>query len=111
MSNQEHMKIVSDENFQKDVMDHQGGVVLVDFWAQWCGPCRALAPKLEEVCEELSGQMTLAKMDIEKNQKTPATYGVRSIPTLILFKDGKQVDQMIGNHPKEHIRAFVEKHL
>lgn len=99
----------SDDNFEKDVLK-SSVPVLVDFWAEWCGPCRALAPKLEEIAVEMKDKVLIAKMDVDKNPNTPAKYGVRGIPTLILFKDGKEVDQIVGNHPKENIVALLKKH-
>jgi thioredoxin 1 len=101
---------VTDATFKSSVLESQN-LVLVDFWAEWCGPCRALTPKLEEISNELNGKMVVAKVNIDENPGTPAQFGVRSIPTLILFKNGKEVDQIIGNHPKENIKALVEKHL
>ncbi len=103
-------KSVTDGSFETDVLK-ANGPVLVDFWAEWCGPCRALAPKLEELSSELDGKMTVAKINIDENPDTPAKYGVRGIPTLIVFKDGQEVDQIVGNHPKENIKAIVEKHI
>lgn len=101
---------VSDQSFQQDVLQAEGPV-LVDFWAEWCGPCRALAPKLEEIAGEMKGKLKVLKLNIDENPEVPAKYGVRGIPTMILFKSGKDVDQIVGNHPKENIVAMLTKHV
>ncbi len=100
----------TDENFGKEVLE-SSTPILVDFWAEWCGPCRALAPKLDEIAQEYGDKLKVAKVDIDSNQSTPAQYQVRGVPTLVLFKDGQAVDQIVGNHPKENILAMIEKHL
>jgi thioredoxin 1 len=103
-------KNISDSTFDSDVL--QAGVpVLVDFWAEWCGPCKAIGPKLDEIAEELGEKVVIAKLNIDENPDSPTKYGVRGIPTLILFKDGNQVDQIVGNHPKENIKSVIEKYL
>lgn len=100
----------TDSNFENDVLK-ASEPILVDFWAEWCGPCRALAPKLEELASEFNGKMKVYKVDIDQNQQTPARFGVRGIPTLIVFKNGQAVDQIVGNHPKESISAIIAKHI
>ena len=105
-----NMMSTTDGGFEKDVLKSDMPV-LVDFWAEWCGPCRALTPKLEEIAAEYQGKLKVYKVDIDSNQETPTSYGVRGVPTLILFKDGKQVDQIVGNHPKENIVAVLKKYI
>lgn len=85
--------------------------VLVDFWAEWCGPCRALAPKLEEISNELSGKVSIVKVNVDENRDYAMKYGVRGIPTMIIFKDGKDVEQISGNVSKETIQAALNKYL
>jgi len=98
-----------DANFTNDVLQ-VSGPVLVDFWAEWCGPCKALAPKLDEIAGELNGSAKIVKVDIDANPDTPTQYGVRGIPTMILFKDGKEVDRLIGNQPKDAILSLLKRH-
>lgn len=105
-----HTTATTDGDFGKDVLNSDTPV-LVDFWAEWCGPCRALAPKLEEIAAEYNGKLKVMKVDIDSNPDSPSTYGVRGVPTLILFKNGQQVDQIVGNHPKENILAILKKHI
>jgi len=85
--------------------------VLVDFWADWCGPCKMIAPALEEISEELEGKVTIAKMDIMENQTIPGQIGVQSIPLMVLFKDGKPVAQKLGAAPKSQLKGWIESVL
>ena len=99
----------NDGSFKSEVIEAPT-TVLVDFWAEWCSPCKALGPKLEEISNELNEKVKVVKVDIDESPTITAEFGVRSIPTMILFKDGKQVDQIMGNQSKENIIAFIEKH-
>ena len=101
---------VTDTSFDNDVMK-SATPVLVDFWAEWCGPCRALAPKLEEIAQEMSSKIKIVKMNVDENPNTPGQYGIRGIPALLLFKNGKQVGELIGNQPKENITEFLNSHI
>ncbi|PID66094.1 MAG: thioredoxin [Gammaproteobacteria bacterium] len=85
--------------------------VLVDFWAEWCGPCRAIAPVLEELSEEFAGKAIIAKMNVDENQQTPAQYGIRSIPTLMLFKNGEVTETLVGALPKAQFVQLLNQHI
>lgn len=98
---------VTDSSFQFDVLDADTPV-LVDFWADWCGPCKMIAPALEELSEELAGQVTIAKMDIMENPEVPGQMGVQSIPYLVLFKNGKPAANMRGAVPKSQLKGWLE---
>ena len=101
---------LTDASFDTDVLKSEQPV-MVDFWAAWCGPCKALAPIVEEVAIAYSGKITVAKMDVDKNVATPQRYGVRGIPTLLIFKGGKVQEQIVGYVPKETIEKALEKHI
>ena len=103
-------KTVTDGSFQTDVLD-SATPVLVDFWADWCGPCKMIAPALEEISDELAGQVTIAKMDIMENPEVPGRIGVQSIPYLVLFKDGQPVAQKLGAAPKSQLKGWLESEL
>ena len=100
-------KTVTDSSFQQDVLSADKPV-LVDFWAEWCGPCRMIAPALEELSSELGDRVTIAKLNIDENPDAPAKYGVRCIPTMILFKDGQPAATKIGAEPKSRIQGWLE---
>ena len=103
-------KHVTDASWQADVIDSELPV-LVDFWADWCGPCKMIAPALEEISEELAGKVTIAKMDIMENTKVSGEMGVQSIPLMVLFKGGKQVAQKLGAAPKSQLKGWLESEL
>lgn len=104
------IKTAIDSTFEKEVLG-SGKPVLVDFWAVWCAPCRALAPIIDEVADQYAGKLDVYKLDIDNNPETPARFGVRGIPTVILFKDGQVVDQVVGAVPKDVIEGLVKKVL
>jgi len=99
---------VGDSDFGKEVLESQQPV-LVDFWATWCAPCRAIAPFLEELAVQYKGKIKIAKVNVDDNQDTPQQYGIRSIPTLLIFKGGQVVDQIVGAVPKAKLEAAVTK--
>lgn len=101
---------LTDDDFD-DQMNAFDGPVLVDFWAAWCGPCKMIAPTLEKLAGEYAGRATMAKVNVDDNGHVAARFGIRSIPTLVVFKDGKVVDQVIGAVPEAQIRQLVDKHL
>lgn len=101
---------VTDSSFEVEVVKSQLPV-LVDFWAEWCGPCRALAPKLEELAGEFDGQVRIVKVNVDENPETPGKFGIRGIPAMLLFKGGQEVGQLVGNHPKDAIADFLKKNI
>jgi thioredoxin 1 len=101
---------VGDDNFEEEVLQAEKPA-LVDFWAPWCGPCKAIGPTVEALAVQYRDQIKVAKMNIDDNPKTASSYGVMSIPTLMLFKGGKMIDTLIGLVPKERLEAFIRKAL
>ncbi|EKS07460.1 thioredoxin [Leptospira santarosai] len=98
---------VNDSNFKSET---SGGLVLIDCWAEWCGPCRMVAPVLEELSNEMNGAVKIKKLNVDDNQDTAQSLGISSIPTLLLYKDGQLVDKVIGALPKAQIKNFIERH-
>lgn len=99
-------KAVTDDSFKQDVLE-SGTPVLVDFWAEWCGPCRMVAPILDDIAKEYEGKLTVAKVNIDENPSTPNDFAVRGIPTMMLFKDGKLVDTKVGALPKGQLKDWI----
>ncbi|MEQ8442218.1 MAG: thioredoxin TrxA [Alphaproteobacteria bacterium] len=101
---------VSDDDFQTAVLQAEGPV-LVDYWAEWCGPCKSIAPALDEIAGDMGGKLTVAKLNIDENPMTPSQYGVRGIPTLMLFKDGQVVGTKVGAAPKSALEDWLKQHV
>lgn len=106
----EHIHYVSDATFEAEVLQSQLPV-LVDYWAEWCGPCRSIAPILNEVSEEYAGRLKVAKVNVDENQETPQKFGIRGIPTLMLFKNGDVVATKVGALAKSQLTAFIDSHI
>ena len=106
----QNTKTVTDQSFEADVLTADKPV-LVDFWAEWCGPCRMIAPALEEIAADLGEKVTIAKINIDENPEVPGRYGVRGIPTMILFRDGQESKRVIGAMPKRRLEAELEPAL
>jgi thioredoxin 1 len=101
---------ITDQNFQSAIAEGNG-LAMVDFWAEWCGPCRIVAPFVEQLADEYAGRLTVGKLDVDSNQRTASQFGVRSIPTILFFKDGKAVDQVVGAVPKGALERKIQEHL
>ncbi len=101
---------VTDADFAREVEQHEG-VTIVDFWAEWCGPCHMVAPIVEEIAQEYDGRVKVAKLDVDANQSTAMRFDVRSIPSILVFKNGQHVDTVVGVVPKAHLVEKIEQHL
>lgn len=101
---------VTDADFAQEIGQHKG-LAIVDFWAEWCGPCHVIAPVVEQLARDYEGRLKVAKMDVDANQKTPMQFNVRSIPSILFFKDGKLVDTVVGAVPKAYLVEKIEQHL
>lgn len=110
MMKEEFVVHIGDDSFEKEVIKSEKPV-LVDFWAPWCGPCRAIAPVIEELAENFKDTVRVAKINVDDNPKTAAAYGVMSIPTIVLFKDGNIVDRLVGLVPKGRLEELIKKGL
>ena len=106
----EHIQHVTDDTFENEVLQAQSPV-LVDYWAEWCGPCKAIAPTLEEVAKEYSGKLKVAKVNVDENQEIPRKYGIRGIPTLMLFKNGNIEATKVGALSKSQLTAFLDSNI
>ena len=101
---------VTDADFEQEIIKSEIPV-MVDFWAEWCGPCKIVGPTVEELAKDYAGKVKIAKMDVDKNRETPTRFGIRNIPTLILFKSGEVVETIVGAHPKSHLEEELNKLL
>jgi len=110
MSSDTQIHHVTDASFEPEVLKSEVPV-LVDYWAEWCGPCKSIAPILDQVAQEYDGRLKIAKLNVDENQAVPAKFGIRGIPTLLLFKDGSLAETIVGLQSKEDIAAKIERHL
>ncbi len=106
----QHIVTVTEGNFQAEVMDSKVPV-FIDFWATWCGPCRAIAPIVEQLGADYAGRAKIAKVDVDANPRLASQFGISSIPTVMVFKDGRVVEQLMGARPKPALAALIDKHL
>ena len=105
-----HPTQITDDQFESEVIK-SSTPVLVDFWAEWCGPCKAIAPTLEEIAGDYGDRLKVVKVDVDENRQSATQYGIRSIPSLLLFKDGAEVDRIIGALPKQQLMEKIDSHL
>jgi thioredoxin 1 len=110
MAASEKVAAVTDESFEAEVIQ-SSQPTLVDFWAVWCGPCKMVAPVVEELSSDYDGRVKFTKMNVDENVNTPARFGIRGIPSLLLFKEGKLVDQIVGAVPKSKLKEMIDKHV
>ena len=110
MADSKYTVAVTDDTFT-EMVEKGKGLVLVDFWAEWCGPCKMIAPSLDQLAQQYAGKVTITKLDVDTNNRTAMRFNVRSIPTLMFFKDGRHVDQVIGALPKQALEAKIQQHL
>ena len=106
-----NMIVLTDDTFETEISKKGNGPILVDFWATWCAPCRMVGPILEKLSAEYAGQARVAKVDVDQNPATATKFGIMSIPTLLLFKDGKVMDQIVGAQSKDAIASMIKRHL
>jgi thioredoxin 1 len=101
---------LTDQNFDQEVLD-SGSLTLVDFWAAWCGPCRTIAPVIEELAQEYSGRLKVGKLNVDENKDIATRYNIKSIPSLLLFKEKEVLEQLVGVQPKPILKKFIDKHI
>lgn len=110
MANSPNVLAATDSNFDTDVMKGSQ-LSVVDFWAEWCGPCRMLGPTVDAIADEMAGKIKVYKMNVDENPNVPTRFHIRGIPTILFFKNGQAVDQLVGNQPKDAILGVIQKHL
>ena len=110
MADSANVVTITDDNFKEQIEDH-GGLSMVDFWAEWCGPCRLIAPFVSELADVFVGRVRVGKLDVDANRSTSMRFGVRSIPSVLFFKDGQHVDTVIGAVPKAQLEKKIDQHL
>ncbi len=110
MADSENLLEITDGNFQSEIAGTQG-LAMVDFWAEWCAPCRLIGPSVAQLADQYAGQVKVGKLDVDHNQRTAAQFNVRSIPTILFFKDGQVVDTIVGAQPKQMLERKLQEHL